>query len=41
MSNEVSHNGVGIGIFIIFYFLVKCWFNWEVGGAETLGNIIN
>ena len=41
MGNEVSHNGVGIGIFIILYFPVMCWFNWEGGGAETLGNGCN
>ena len=32
MGNEVSHNGVGIGIFRPFCFPVKCWLNWEGGG---------
>ena len=41
MGNEVSHNGVGIGIFIILFFSVKCWFTWEGGGVETLGNGYN
>ena len=41
MGNKVSHNCVGISIFIIFYFPVKCLFNWEGGGAETLGNGCN
>ena len=38
MVNAVIHNGVDIGAFIIFCFLVKYWFNWEGGGAETLRN---
>ena len=38
---EVSHNGVGIVIFIILFFSVKCWFTWEGGGVETLGNGYN
>ena len=41
MGNEVSHNGVAIGIFKIFFSPVKCWFNQECGGAETLGNGCN
>ena len=41
MGNELSHNVVGIGIFKIFCFPVKCWFNLEGGGDETLGNGCN
>ena len=41
MGNEVIHNGVGIGIFRILLFPVKCWFEWEGGGAETFGNVCN
>ena len=37
MGNEVSHNGVGIGIFRIFFFPVKCWFTWEGGGDVIFG----
>ena len=37
----MTHNDIGISIFRIFYFSVKCWFTWEGDGAETFGNRCN